>query len=279
MRTILVTGASSGIGLETVDYLSKRNFHVFACIRNKTDAETGIIAERANIDPLLLDVTNRESINQAFSDVIRQISSKGLSGLVCNAGIPLAGPIEQINIDKFSQLLDVNVLGNMRVIQQFLPLIRITRGRIVFISSISGRIALPFQGPYSASKFALEAVADALRVELKPWDISVSIIQPGNVKSKIREKALKTLQSNLATLDENETELYKPVYDLATGHAGRKSIEPFHVAKKIERALSSRHPKARYTVGIDTRILSLIAQFPTFLRDRILCSKLPPYGH
>lgn len=272
-KSVLITGASSGIGLTTANHLAQSGYQVFAGFRSASDGakfESGII-------PLRLDVTDEESIAAALNTVMESTSGS-LNALICNAGIPLAGPLELVNLDRFADVLEVNVLGNVRVTQHFVPLLRSCAGKIVFIGSISGRISLPFQGAYSASKFALESIADALRLELRPWNITVTIIEPGNVTTKIRNKALAAIEANLQELTPQEKKLYKPIYDFALQHASKKSAEPMTAARLIERVLGSDKIKPRYLLGNDAGILSLIARLPTRWRDRIISSKLPKYG-
>ncbi|QBG48412.1 SDR family oxidoreductase [Verrucomicrobia bacterium S94] len=273
-ESVLITGASSGIGFVTANYLCQLGYQVFAGIRtssNEVKFEDGIV-------PVTLDVTDEKSVTTAFR-IIRNTTSAGLGAVVCNAGLPQAGPMEHLNLQRFNDLLDVNVLGNIRIIQASIPLLRSQSGTIIFIGSISGRISLPFQGAYSASKFALEAITDALRVELRPWNIPVTIIEPGNVKTKIRTRALSNIEADLTALTPQHRLLYEPIYRFALNHASRKSAEPIAVAKLVERILRSNKIKPRYLLGKDAILLHLISRLPTAWRDRIISSKLPEYGN
>src|SRR3954471_14417569 len=168
---VVITGASTGIGATCAAHLSSLGFRVFAGVRKPEDAER---AREAGHEPLTIDVTDPESIRSA----VEQVGDAPLSGLVNNAGIAVAGPLEFIPIDEFRRQLDVNVVGQVAVTQAFLPALRRSRGRVVFVGSIAGRSALPFLGAYAASKFAVEAVTDALRVELRPWGIDVAVVEP-----------------------------------------------------------------------------------------------------
>lgn len=272
-KSVLITGASSGIGFISANYLNKMGYQVFAGTRrtsHKVQFEDGVI-------PITLDVTDEASISTAFK-TIRDAAPDGLSAVVCNAGLPQVGPVEHLNLERFKDILEVNILGNIRVLQASIPFLRLQAGTVIFIGSISGRISLPFQGAYSASKFALEAITDALRVELRPWKIAVTIIEPGNVKTKIRTKALANIQTDLAELSTQDRSLYEPVYRFALDHASRKSAEPISVARLIERILCSKKIKPRYLLGTDAGILNLIAKLPTACRDRIISGRLPKYG-
>ncbi|HVF10558.1 MAG TPA: SDR family NAD(P)-dependent oxidoreductase, partial [Abditibacteriaceae bacterium] len=177
---VLVTGASTGIGAACALHLDEIGFQVFAGVRQAA-AGLELRDKAANrLTPLMLDITSTASIAEAVGTI--QAATGGvLHGLVNNAGIVVAGPLEYVPVEEVRRQLEINVVGQVAVTQGVLPLLRAGRGRIVNIGSISGRSALPFMGPYSASKFALEAITDALRVALRPWQIRVSIIEPGAV--------------------------------------------------------------------------------------------------
>lgn len=177
---VVITGASRGMGRKMALYLSSHGFHVFAGCRKAADTAYFATEQRNHLTPLLLDVTNQASIAAALETVSGAVGEAGLQGLINNAGIGVSGPIEQVPMDMVEELLRVNVMGPIAVTQKFLPLLRKGQGRIVNISSVSGFLTPPYAGIYSASKFALEAISNALRMELKPWNISVSVVQPGS---------------------------------------------------------------------------------------------------
>lgn len=185
IRSVVITGASSGIGQACALRLHQSGFHVFAGVRAKADAQTIRLRGEQRLQPLFLDVTISESIAAARETVEASVHPGGLSGLVNNAGIPLGGPLEFLDLDDIRCQFDVNFFGAISVTQAFLPLLRRARGRIVNMSSSGGLLALPFMGPYAASKFAMEAISDSLRVELKPWGISVSVVEPGAIATPI----------------------------------------------------------------------------------------------
>ncbi|HEY7923524.1 MAG TPA: SDR family oxidoreductase, partial [Vicinamibacteria bacterium] len=171
-RTALVTGASSGIGAACAARLVRSGWRVLAGVRRKGDAPEGT-------EEVQLDVTDAAQIKAAADGV------EELHALVNNAGIAIAMPLEFVPLDELRHQLEVNVVGQVAVTQAFLPVLRRARGRIVFVGSIAGRSALPFLGPYAASKHALEAIADSLRVELRPWGIHVAIVEPGSIRTPI----------------------------------------------------------------------------------------------
>ena len=186
---VVITGASTGIGRVCAFHMDKLGFRVFAGIRNESDGRSLIEGSAGRITPLLIEVTDSVSALAAADRVAGAVGSAGLSGLVNNAGIVVAGPLEFLPLSELRKQFEVNVLGQIAVTQAFLPLLRQARGRIVNMSSIAGRVAFPYIGPYSASKYALEAISDALRIELLPWGISVSVIEPGDVATPIWKKS------------------------------------------------------------------------------------------
>jgi NAD(P)-dependent dehydrogenase (short-subunit alcohol dehydrogenase family) len=183
----LVTGTSSGIGEACTRHLAGLGYNVFAGVRNLADAER-IAGPR--VEPVMIDVTDDGSVGAAAEQIREAVGNRGLAGLVNNAGIAVAGPLEFIPLEEFQRQLEVNVTGVLRTTQAVLPQIRQARGRIVNISSIGGRVAIPMVGPYNASKFALEGLSDALRRELRPWGIHVALIEPGAVATPIWDKGV-----------------------------------------------------------------------------------------
>jgi len=270
---VLITGASTGIGRATALHLDRRGFRVFAGVRRGVDAD-GLRSEGSErLAPILLDVTDIGSIEAAAKTVSAEPGGHGLAGLVNNAGVALGGPLEFVPLDELRRQLEVNTIGPMAVTQHFLPLVRQARGRIVFVSSIGGRFSNPIIGPYCASKFALEALADALRMELAPSGIHVSVIEPGAVKTMIFEKAGPYGDLALERLPEEGKRLYgkmgRAVLDFFAKMEG-SAIPPERVARGIEHALTAARPRTRYLVGIDARIQALLAWLlPDRVRDAL----------
>ncbi len=260
MPAVLVTGASSGIGEATALRLARGGFRVLAGVRREEDAAR---LREQGLEPVLLDVTDAEQV--ARLDV-----GDELAGLVNNAGVALAAPLEFVPIDELRRQLEINVIGQVAVTQRCMPALRRGKGRIVLVGSIAGKSALPFLGPYAASKFALEAIADSLRIELARWGMHVSIVEPGSIKTPIwtkgsdRAEALRSPQ-----VDELYGAAIQRFRKLALKR-GLNGIEPDEVAKVVEHALTASRPKARYVVGKDARTRARLQRLPTSLRDRVI---------
>jgi NAD(P)-dependent dehydrogenase (short-subunit alcohol dehydrogenase family) len=268
VKTAVVTGASSGIGLASAVRLAGAGWRVFGGVR--TDADADALRERG-IEPLELDVTNAAHIAAAAEAV-----GPTLDGLVDNAGIAIAAPLELVPLDELRHQLEVNVVGQVAVTQAFLPALREARGRVVLMGSIGGKSALPFLGPYAASKHALEAIADSLRVELRPWGIDVAIVEPASIATAIWAKGAERADELRSRFPEDAAELYAPAVAsfrrvaLARG----PGADPDGVAKAVEHALTASRPKARYLVGRDAHLRRWIERLPTRLRDRVLAKAL-----
>lgn len=275
MKTVLITGASTGIGEACALWLQERGYRVFAGVRKSTDAEALQQKSKGHLTPVLLDVADEASIREAVQSVLTQ--SPKLEGLVNNAGIAVAGPLEFVPLQELRRVLEVNVVGQVAVTQAFLPLLREARGRVVLMSSISGRVAAPLMGPYAASKFALEAIGDALRRELAPWGIEVSIIEPGNIQTPIWRKGIAWGEALKEQLSAEATQLYGPAMDgilrYIRGQDG-KGLHPNEVAKVVEQALVSARPKTRYVVGRDAKAGALLARLlPDHWVDRFIAGR------
>ncbi len=275
---VLVTGASRGIGEACALRLARRGLHVFAGVRDP--GHGAALRERggAGVTPVRLDVTDALSIAQARAEIEGALGESGLGGLVNNAGIAVAGPLELLAPADLRQQLEINVVGQLAVTQAFLPLLRRGRGRIVFMSSISGRSALPITGAYAASKHALEAMADALRLELQPWEIAVSLVEPGVIATEIWERSASAAESRLERVDPVAAEPYRRVIEGARRRAtdsAARGLPPDAVARVVEWALTSAHPRARYVVGRDARARLLLERFlPVRLRDAVIARRL-----
>lgn len=273
-RTVLITGASSGIGLACAVHLAQSGFRVFAGVRREEDGETLKRKSGGAILPLFMDVTDQNSVAAARDRVSDAVGAAGLSGLVNNAGIVVSGPLEFIPPDQLRKQFDVNVLGQVSVTQAFLPLLRTGRGRIVFMGSISGRMSTPFLAPYSASKFALEAITDSLRMEVKPWGITVSLIEPGSVKTPIWKKSIAAADAYAREFPPEASDLYGSQLKKATEGAKKmeaQGIDVAVVARTVEHALTSNRPKTRYLLGRGVNFQAFMKKvLPDRLMDRII---------
>jgi len=273
-RAVVITGASTGIGAACALHLDRLGFTVFAGVRKQED---GVALQRSSSDrliPIPLDVTEQASIEEARALVSDRMGTNGLYGLVNNAGIAVVGPLEAVPIPDLRRQLEVNVIGQMAVTQAFLPLIRKARGRIVNMGSIAGRSTMPLMGPYSASKFALEAMTDALRLEVQQWGIHVSIVEPGAITTPIWEKTTSDANHREASLPGELRALYEPVVAgvrRVVEEAAKRAIPADVVAKVVEEALTAPSPKTRYLVGNDAKLRAFMVKIlPDRLSDKIL---------
>lgn len=276
--SVLITGASSGIGKACALYLADLNLTVFAGVRREKDAAALRQEAPSNLIPIFLDVTDSSMIEAARDMITDEIGNAGLVGLVNNAGIPLGGPLEFVPLSEIRYVMEVNLLGAVAVTQALLPLIRQSQGRIVNISSLSGFIALPFLGPYAMTKFGLRAFTDSLRRELRPWNISVSVIEVGDVDTHIWDKSLAVIEKTAQEMPERGMELYGPVVEIREMFQPH-GISPLEVAKVVQHALFSKRSKARYVVGGDAKLLDLMRHLPTPILDWVISKQLPEYGH
>jgi len=270
VRAILVSGASSGIGEATVLAAARRGMLVYAGVRNAADAQR-IAALHENIRAVNLDVTDAGSIDAAIGAI--RAGGTALAGLVNNAGIALGGPIESLPLDALREQFEVNCFGAIALTQAALPLLHQQPSRIVFVGSIAGRIAVPYVAAYSASKFALRAFADALRIELKPSAIDVCLIEPGSVATPIWSKGRAMRDTMLARLPATAPAYYREaVESVARGTEAeeRDGLAPAVVADAIVHALTARKPKAHRVIGTPARLGALVALLPPPLHDRFL---------
>ena len=269
-EAVVVTGASTGIGAASAAVLAHAGFVVFAGVRNDADAaRTGTLHE--NVRPVRLDVTRRDEIHAAAEAV--SASGHSLRAVVSNAGIAIGGPLEFLPVDELRRIFEINVFGAAELAQAFLPQLRAARGRLVFVGSISGRLAVPFIAPYSMSKFALRALADALRVELAPAGIAVSLLEPSAVKTPIWSKGRDSRATLLALLPPQATERYGAQLmamfeQIEREERGAMPVEA--VARAVSHAVTASKPRARYLLGTGARAGSVVALLPTGLRDRAL---------
>ena len=271
--SIVITGASTGIGAACALALDRRGFRVFAGVRKTADGER-LKAEASRIVPLLLDVTDGASVAAAAKTVAEGLGGGRLAGLVNNAGIVVGGPLETLPPDDLRRQFDVNVIGQLAVTQAFLSLLRAGHGRIVNMGSFEGRIAVPYHGAYAASKHALEAMTDALRIELRHWRIPVSIIEPGSVKTPIWYKARVQAEQVLQSLTPENEALYGDdvrAMRKALARLDATGMPVERVARAVVHALTARRPKMRYPLGAQTRIAFCIMPFlPESVNDWIL---------
>jgi NAD(P)-dependent dehydrogenase (short-subunit alcohol dehydrogenase family) len=255
---VVITGSSTGIGAASALELDRRGFRVFAGVRSEADAQRLQTRASARLTPLSIDVTDSESIRRAADSVAAAVGGAGLAGLVNNAGIVVAGPLEVLPIALLREQFEVNAIGPVAVTQAFLPLLRVARGRIINMGSLNGSLAPPYLGAYAASKFALEALSDALRTELRNWGIAVSIIEPGAVNTPIWEKALAAADRAAATVPPHALEPYETdltAMRATTRRTAEAALPVERVVRAVLHAMTARRPKTRYFIPLQTRLL------------------------
>ena len=269
MPSVLITGAARGIGRAIVEHLAASGWDVIAGVRNEQDAATITNVDPQRVSAVILDITNDDHI-AALADALPE----RLDAVVNNAGVAVGGPVELVTPDDWRKILEVNVIGQFAVTRAVLPRLRESRGRLLFISSVNGRIATPMLGPYSASKFALEAACDALRVELNSWGIPVVLIEPSQTDTDMWRTADSMVVEIEAAMSPAQREQY------AKHLAGMKKFVPrarrmasptTKVVAVVEEALTARKPKPRYVVGLLPKLqTALVRNMPTALRDRMM---------
>ncbi|HTY17382.1 MAG TPA: SDR family oxidoreductase [Myxococcota bacterium] len=255
-RFVVVTGASTGIGRTTALGLDREGYRVFAGVRRAQDADTLKADASPRLTPLSLDVTDAASREAAVRRVAEAAGGEGLHGLVNNAGIVVASPVEFLDLGALRRQLEVNVVGLVAVTQAFLPLLRAARGRIVHIGSSSGYIAAPLMAPYSASKYAVEAIADAMRRELAGSGVAVSLVEPGAIATPIWDKGVEMGDELVRTLPPQAIDFYGERIERLRAYARKapaQAIPPERVAEAVRHALAAPRPRTRYRVGADAR--------------------------
>jgi NAD(P)-dependent dehydrogenase (short-subunit alcohol dehydrogenase family) len=262
---VVITGASSGIGEACALRLARTGWEVFAGVRTEADAER---LRGQGVEPVVLDVTDPASIAAAAE----RLGAGALHGLVNNAGIAVSMPLEFLPLAELRRQLEVNLVGQVAVTQAFLPHLREGRGRIVNVGSIAGYSALPFLGAYAASKHALEAVTDTLRIELQPFGIEVVIVEPGSIATPMWRKGAEGFQRLAADMPADLGRLYggrMQAFRRAAAAAAQRGEPAGNVAEVVERALTAERPKTRYLVGRDARRRARVERLPDRLRDRV----------
>lgn len=269
MPSVLVTGAGRGIGLAITQHMSRRGWDVYATARSDTALER--LDSVQNVRAIALDITDRDAI----AALPGQLPSE-LNGVVNNAGIIVNGPVEGISLDDLTRQLDINVISQIAVTQAVLPKLRLAQGRVVFMSSVSGLFTTPGTGAYSASKYAIESLADALRMELRPWQIRVSLIEPGPIRTDMWTGALDDYDQMVRRLSEEHRRLYAA--HLAgdrklLGRLQKLAADPQRVTRAVEHALTSRRPRRRYLLDAVSRTQkAVVAMTPTGVNDAVLAA-------
>jgi NAD(P)-dependent dehydrogenase (short-subunit alcohol dehydrogenase family) len=274
----VITGASTGIGAATARELARRGFHVLAGVRRDQDADA---IRGPGIEPLILDITNPDHIRALATRVHGDPQGRAVRALVNNAAIQANVPIEAFAIDEWRRMFEVNLFGHVAVIQTLLPALIRTKGRVVNISSVGGRIAMATYGPYAGTKFALEAVSDSLRREVAPFGVQVVVVEPGAVRTEMLGRAIATAQELVSAMTPEQSQRYGGLVQAVNRQAvssTRSGLTADAAAKVIATAITARKPRTRYTVGRDAALLTRLARIlPDRMLDRLFAAALRPH--
>lgn len=277
MESVIVTGASSGIGHETATLLAREGYLVFAGVRKEADRER-LEAEHPNLRPVILDVTVPADPARAMETV--RASGSTLRALVNNAGIAVAGPLEYLPLESLRMQFEINAIGPVALAQAALPMLRESRGRLVFIGSIAGRLSAPFVGPYSASKAALASLVDALRQELASTGIGVSLLEFAAVKTPIWQKGREYKDEMAGKMPPQALQHYARAIEAIVAQTRREEaegMEPRVIAQTVLAAIRAERPRERYLIGKKAKMQAVAAMLPPRTRDKLVKSamKLP----
>jgi NAD(P)-dependent dehydrogenase (short-subunit alcohol dehydrogenase family) len=273
----IVTGASSGIGAATAHELSRRGFHVLAGVRRDRDAD---VIRGPGVEPLILDITNSDHIQALATRVREDPQGRAVRALVNNAGTQVNVPVEVYGIDEWRRMFEVNLFGHVAVTQALLPALLRSRGRVVNISSVGGKVAMAGYGPYAATKFALEAVSDSLRRELAPLGVGVVVIEPGAVVTEMLSRASATADELVSAMTDEQSQRYGGLMHAVAAQAAssaKSGLPADAAAKVIAKAITARKPRTRYTVGREAALISVTRFLPDRTLDRILAAALRPH--
>ena len=276
--SIVITGTSTGIGKACALHLDKLGFNIYAGVRKQSGGDNLKKEASDRFIPIVLDVTDENSISMAAS-IIEKETGGEIYGLVNNAGIGIGGALEVTPVDEIRKLMEVNVIGLLAVTRAFIPMLRKNKGRIINIGSTSSLLSFPGASVYCASKFAVRAITDSLRMELKPFDMKVILIAPGAIESEIWSKGKAYKEKLRKTISPEISQLYAPLIKFGEKiHAEMKKIPADEVAKDVAHAFTSSKPKYYYIVGKDAKSAANAAKFPKSLFDWILLKRIQKLG-
>lgn len=278
MKQVLITGASTGIGFDLTRTLCEKGYKVWAGVRRPESLDRLIEDFSGSLTVLKLDVTNSDDIQRAFKVVQSELNPDQELILVNNAGVASGGPVEGVEIDEWRKVFDVNLFGMVEVTKTFLPLIRHTKGRIINMGSISGRVASPFLGPYTTSKFAVKAFSDSLRREVASLGVHVSLIEAGPIRTEIWSKSIDVSDDIAKKLSPEVRETYGSM--MAALREGvvataKEAVPVQHVTMAILHAIQSRMPRVNYLVGKNIKLQAGLMRFmSTRMMDKVIKKSL-----
>jgi NAD(P)-dependent dehydrogenase (short-subunit alcohol dehydrogenase family) len=271
---VVVTGASTGIGAATARELARRGFHVLAGVRRERDADA---IRGTGVEPMIVDITNPDHIRALTTRVREDPKGRPIRALVNNAGIGVNVPVEVFAIEEWRRLFEVNLFGHVAVTQALLPALMRSKGRVVNISSVGGRIAMATYGPYAGTKFALEAVSDSLRREVAPSGVGVVVVEPGAIRTEMPGRAIRTAHELASNMTPEQRERYGALVQAIIAQTASHTdsgLPADAAAKVIAKAITARKPRTRYTVGREAALLNLVRMLPDRTLDRVLAAAL-----
>jgi len=276
-KYVFLTGADGGIGHVCALELDRAGVNVIAGVFPDLSRAEKMLAKASDrLKPIVINSTDADSIAAAKKEIENIVGSDGLYAVINMAGLSGMGPVEFFPIEQFKKVFAVNVFGTFGVTQAMIPLVRKTQGYIINISSDAGLVSYPFAAPYCSSKFAIEAISDALRVELKPWNIKVVLVEPGNVQTDMWQKAVDGVQKQIDSLPPEAVELYAEEYKKWASMT-TQGMPPERISDKIIDILSSDKPKARNVVGDDAEMTQVISYMPDEMRDKVVWKFINSY--
>ncbi|WP_437488904.1 SDR family NAD(P)-dependent oxidoreductase [Sorangium sp. So ce1014] len=274
---VIITGASTGIGAATARELARRGFHVLAGVRRDRDADA---IRGPGIEPLILDITNPDHIRALATRVHGDPQGRAVRALVNNAAMAVNAPVEVFAIDEWRRLFEVNLFGHIAVTQTLLPALIRSKGRVVNISSVGGKVAMATYGPYAGTKFALEAVSDSLRREMAPLGVQVVVVEPGAVRTEMPGRAIASAHEVASTMTPEQSQRYGGLVQAIiaqTAYHTKSGLPADAAAKVIAKAVTARKPRTRYTVGREAALLTLVRILPDRILDLLFAAALRPH--
>ena len=272
-KTVVITGTSTGIGRAAAERMAAEGWTIYAGVRREADADQVKSEVAGDVRPVMLDVTNGDHISAVVATLRDELGGRGLDGLVNNAGVAEAGPVETVSDDEWRRHFDVNVFGLVNLTRACLPLLRAGRGRVVNVGSIAGRVAAPLMAPYSAGKHAVEAISESLRFEVTDFGMHVSCVEPGEIKTAIWAKGDDRMAQVMGSIDADTIASYDRHLDMMHGFladGAKRGIPASKVSDAIHHALTASRPKHRYLVGSDAKMAGIASRLPDRLRARSL---------